>query len=408
MRKLLYLDTARLGQMSPRARRASVGFARFASEYGCSLYLNEFLLDGFDAWPQSLREDFAELADWKGVPSLKRRLCHLAQGRAETKVLVAARSASLMKLGARLLYGPCRNVLITDLTWGPYERILRREQSKGDRRVTKLALRRELFRCQPAAAEIVERIAAAFCENQCDGLFLPLVDCFGVQLPVARIVERIRTESELRFVVVDGAQAINHVPLRLASDYSDFLLAGCHKWLQSFTPMGVGFFGRPRTVDYIQSSLARWQKRGIVDDPLLAFSGELESKSMGRFGESVAVSPLITSNAAVTDAIEQQCHDDVIANNSRIIESVATRDKGWSRISAGSDVSSRIMMLRARQTQQQALPPDTLRRRFHAHGISVSTYPRGRARLSVPASPLCSDDIRRLELAFSGCSVLSA
>ena len=71
MSELLYLDTARLGQMSPSARRASVDFARFASEYGCSLYLNQFLENGFDAWPAALRDQFPGLQNWHGVTPLK-------------------------------------------------------------------------------------------------------------------------------------------------------------------------------------------------------------------------------------------------------------------------------------------------------------------------------------------------
>ncbi len=70
----LYLDTARLGQMSPRACRASVDFARFASEQGCSLYLSRFLAEGSTAWPDALSQRYSGLADWQGVAQLKRRL----------------------------------------------------------------------------------------------------------------------------------------------------------------------------------------------------------------------------------------------------------------------------------------------------------------------------------------------
>jgi hypothetical protein len=408
MSELLYLDTARLGQMSPSARRASIDFARFASEYGCSLYLSEFLAQGFKAWPASLRAEFPGLADWNGVGSLKNQLRHLVQARQDTSVLVAARSASLMKLGARLLFGLCRHVLTTDLTWKPYERILRHEQPRRTRRITKIAIRRDMFRLQPSSEEIVERIAAAFRQHHCDGLFLPLVDCFGVKLPVAEIVARIRAENELRFVAVDGAQAINHVPIRLASDYCDFLVAGCHKWLHSFTPMGVGFFGRRQTVDYIESSLARWSNQRIIDDPLLTFTNELETGRARRFGESVVVSPMITANAAITDSVTEPENVEVISENRRTIQSIVASNQDWSRVLAGDEATSRIMMLGTRKTRGQQLSPDALRRRFHANGIAVSTYRRGRVRISVPGSPLRSDDVRRLESAFSGCNAISA
>lgn len=87
----LYLDTARLGQMSPRACRASVDFARFASEHGCSLYLTQLLEDGFSAWPQSLQERYGGLSDWEGFNSLAAKLKTIAHATPDTEVVVAAR-----------------------------------------------------------------------------------------------------------------------------------------------------------------------------------------------------------------------------------------------------------------------------------------------------------------------------
>ena len=400
MSKLLYLDAARMGQMSPSARRASVDFARFASEYGCSLYLNRFLENGFDAWPKALRDEFRGLQDWHGVTPLKQRLRLLAEARSDVNVMIAARSASLMKVGARLLFARCRRVLITDLTWGSYERILRHEQPQRARSVTKIALRRDVFRHRLSTEEIVSRIATAYRESQCDGLFLPLVDCFGVKLPVAQVVERIRAEADLRFVVVDGAQAINHVSLGLHTDYCDFMLAGCHKWLCSFMPMGVGFYGRPKTVDYIKSSISRWQKRGAIDDPLFTFSDELETGGVRRFGESVVVSPMIVANSAVVDATNSPDKSDLVGKNRRLIAEVATGNTNWKLLSPASDASTRIMMLRSRAPEHRCLSPYELRDKFHAAGVAVSTYRGARVRISVPSHKLGRDDLRRLQLAF--------
>lgn len=153
MPKLLYLDTARLGQMSPRARRASVDFARFASEYGAPLYWSDFLRHGASVWPDSIRAEYAGLSDWNGVSPLKERLRRLAQAHATSDVLIAARSASLMKVASHLLYGPCGNVLVTDLTWPNYERILRREQRNSACRITTARLRREILNGQLSESE---------------------------------------------------------------------------------------------------------------------------------------------------------------------------------------------------------------------------------------------------------------
>ena len=71
MSELLYLDTARLGQLSPRACRASVDFARFASEHGASLYLTDFLRHGFQVLPPAICDSYPGIAGWAGVASLK-------------------------------------------------------------------------------------------------------------------------------------------------------------------------------------------------------------------------------------------------------------------------------------------------------------------------------------------------
>ena len=73
----------------------------------------------------------------------------------------------------------------------------------------------------------------AFIEHGCDGLFLPAVSNLGIRLPIRELVQAIGRRAELRFVVIDGAQALAHVPLELNRDYGDLLLAGCHKWLRA-------------------------------------------------------------------------------------------------------------------------------------------------------------------------------
>ena len=195
-------------------------------------------------------------------------------------------------------------------------------------------------------------------------------------------------------------QAINHVSLGLHADYCDFMLAGCHKWLCSFMPMGVGFYGRPKTVDYIQSSLSRWQKRGIIDDPLITFSDELETGIGRRFGESVVVSPMIVANSAVADATSTPDRNDLVDENQRLIAEVATENTNWKLLSPGSDASTRIMMLRSRAPQHRCLSPSEIRDNFHAAGVAVSTYRGARVRISVPTHKLACEDLRRLQLAF--------
>ncbi len=400
MPELLYLDTARLGLMSPQACRASVDFARFSSEYGATLYLTDFLKDGFASLPSTIRDGYCGLEDWRGVSTLRQSLRVLSDSQCDSNVLIASRAASLMKLAARLLVRPCHNILVTDLSWPAYDRILRRAANNRGYKVTNVRIRRDILKRQLTADELTDKIAAQFVRDVCDGLFLPLVDNLGVQLPVRRIVDRIRKEAELRFVVLDAAQAYNHVPLALASNYCDFVIAGCHKWLRAFTPMGVGFFGHPATADYIRDSTQRWTQQGAIDDPLMRFADELDGGACQRFGETVSLSPMLTSNAAAIDALRNRKATDAATDNELILTSMAA-SLGWRVRTPCDDLRSRIVLLQSPRDSDRHVSPEMLRRRFLNRSIALSAYARGIVRVSLPSRPFSVDDCAALQTALS-------
>jgi selenocysteine lyase/cysteine desulfurase len=400
MPNLLYLDTARLGQMSPRACRASVDFARFAGEYGATLYLTDFLKDGFASLPSSISDRYCGLEDWHGVPSLRQSLRTLAQTRPDSTVLIASRAASLMKLAARLLVRPCSNILVTDLSWPAYDRILYRAANNRGYRITNTRVRKAILQRRLTAEELTDRIAAQYLQEGCDGLFLPLVDNLGVQLPVRRIVERLRRECDVRFVVVDAAQAYNHVPLDLASDYCDFVIAGCHKWLRAFTPMGVGFFAHPGSADYIRDSVRRWVQQGRIDDPLLRFADELKTGKTRRFGETVSLLPLLTSNGASIDALEERVATaDAITDNEQSLAAIA-EFHGWRVLTPSQDLRSRIVLLKSPHKYDCQASPESLRRRFLGHDVAISAYAHGIVRVSLPSQSFSTHACAALDRAF--------
>ena len=244
----LYLDTARLGLMSASAQQIHIDFVRFVGEEAASLYFDQFLRTGVRDWPASLRRRFPALQAWQGISHLKDDLRRPVGASAQSNVLLASRSAQLMRLAAKLLFRLCRNVLVTDLSWPSYRQILERVGGTAENRLTTLQLRRSLLKDQVPQDEVIERIAQHFVRTACDGLFLPAVDNLGIRLPIEQIVRSIEQRAELRFVVVDGAQAFGHAPLELSEHDCDFFIAGCHKWLGAYQPMGLGFYGRPRSV----------------------------------------------------------------------------------------------------------------------------------------------------------------
>lgn len=90
MAPLLYLDTARLGQMTPAAKDAQLDVVRLSAEEPSSLYFEQFLRDGFSAWPTFYQERFPGLRTWTGVSGLKESIRRLVKAQDDWQVLLAS------------------------------------------------------------------------------------------------------------------------------------------------------------------------------------------------------------------------------------------------------------------------------------------------------------------------------
>lgn len=397
--KPLYLDTARLGQMSPRACRASVDFSRFAAEFGGDLYLNNLLSDGFDSWPLWMQDQFSGLSNWHGISGLKANLRQLSQASDQVEIALASRSSSLMQFGAKLLSGPCRNVLLTDLSWPGYQEILRQQSQTAAFKVSLLPLREAILRDGISSIDVVQRIVSAFQTYHCDGLFLPLIDNFGIKLPVRRIVRAIESSSDLRFVLIDGAQALGQMPLDLDDCYCDLLIASCQKWLRAYSPMGVGFYCMRQNSSYVRTTLDRWVRSGFVEDPLLRFTTELETGRFNRFGETVSIAPLFNVNAACVDSLEGVGGP---INDVRTLVESNESLHGWTRLATASDMESKACIFEAGITSIRKLPGEVIRSHFFRSGLVITAYHYGLIRVSEPQTPLAEEDRDRLVLGFNG------
>lgn len=397
----LYLDTARLGLMSRSAQQVQIDFVRFAGEEPASLYFDQFLTSGTRQWPESMCRRFPALEAWQGISPLKAQLRRPVDAPPEWNVLLASRSAQLMKLAARLLFQLCRNVLVTDLSWPSYRFILDRIRSRVGNQVTSLPLRRRILKYRIAPQEVVDRTVRCFLRHGCDGLFLPAVDNLGVRVPVERIVRAIRQQAELRFVVVDGAQAFCHVPMRLIGQYCDFFICGCHKWLGAYHPLGLGFYGHPRSASYIEQTTQRLQRCGAVDDPLMQFLCELNGKALNRYGETVNLAPLFSCQGALRDVTRDDPTVSLrtrLANADQLAELLSNR--GWRPLRPARALRTGILLLQPAARAARAISPEVLRQRFHQAGLAVSTYPKGTVRLSLPAKAWHHDDLDHIVHAF--------
>jgi hypothetical protein len=399
----LYLDTARLGRMTPRAQQAHLDFARLAGEEGGSLYFERFLQGGMEAWPEGARGAYPGLCSWRGVAALKSSLRQLASSPPELPVLLAARSLQLMKLAACLLMQTCRNVLVSDVGWPPYHDVLAAEARLAGRRVRVAPVGAALFEGKASADEVVAALQACAVENGCDGLFLTAVSHLGVRLPVERIVRALEAAHELRFVVIDGAQDFCHVGADLRNDYCDLYLAGCHKWLGACHPMGLGFYGRRRSRGVIETVLEQLLQAGEVNDPLLLLSTQLEGDRLDGRTETVNLAPLFAGQGAVDDALQGG-----VLPGKQLAIRLANLDAvadvapgcGWQPRLFARDFQTAILLLQAQSKEQQQLSPEALRHRFSQHGVAVTAYDQGVVRLSMPQMPWQSDELAYLQDTF--------
>jgi hypothetical protein len=390
MSTLLYLDTARLGLMSEPARRAHQDYIRLAGKEGCSLYFDRFLRSGFHAWPTRMQREYPHLRDWQGVAELKTSLRSLVHLHHDAPVLLANRSAQLMRLAARLLVERSHRILVTDLAWPSYRRILEQERLESDVGVTTVPIRDAVFGGRVSEAKLIRRIVLHYENLNCDSLFIPAVSHDGIRLPVDSICQKIAQVRKPRFVVVDGAQAFCHVPVQSVMEHCNFFLAGCHKWLQGHVPMGGGFLPNRESAGRIESASNRMLMTGELDDPLMVFTRQLEGDSLEMFSETVSLSSLFASQAAIraqqnsrvslSESLEHRI------SNAQILAD-AMHGTGWSAFLPNGPFRTGMLLAQIEHPGRREIPAAKRRDFFLAHGIAVTCYENGSIRISVPDRP---------------------
>jgi hypothetical protein len=277
-------------------------------------------------------------------------------------------------------------VLTSDLSWPSYRLILNRSCRKHGAQITTLSLRKRILRGHLESGDVVEDVVRCFIHSKCDGLFLPAVDNLGIRVPVERIVQAIRQQATLRFVVIDGAQAFCHVPIDLAAGFCDFFIAGCHKWLGAYQPLGLAFYGHPRSRAYVEQATQRLQRSGMIDDPLMRFITQLQGCTLGRYGETVNLVPLFSCQGALQDAASTPpslALPTRVANADHLVGMIASL--GWRPVRPAGDLRTGILLGQSEAKSSRNVCPESLRRLFHESGLAVSTYPKGLVRVSLPA-----------------------
>ena len=403
----LYLDTARLGRMCPEAQAADRDFARLAGEEGCSLYFEQFLRWGYTALPPSLGRRYPGLSFWAGVTAFKNDLKTALCLPRQRQVLLANRSAQLVRLAAHVLCRRCENILVTDMEWPAYVKALSAECQRTGRLLTVVPMREAILRAKIDQDEAIERLLDHYRHRDCDGLFLSAVTFQGVQLPVRRFVEALGHRDRPRFVVVDAAQALNHIPLGLGEEYCDLVLAGCHKWLRAYQTLGLAFCCRPHAERLVAEACTDMQSRGELDDPLLAFTNQLEAQATDAYSETVNLAPMFTAAAAVRRMLaspwaKRHALLAQMANADRLAD--AAPQAGWTPARPASPMQSGILLLEPRHHDAPVGPPEVVRGRFLASGVALTVYENGTIRTSLPDRPFDGAELRLVQAALCRCA----
>lgn len=395
----LYFDTARLGRMCPGARKAEQDFSKLASQLGSSLYWDRFLATGFDSLPTSLQARLPGLRPWGGVTALRNSLANLVTLPSCGSTFLAGQSGTLATLGGQLLFHRCKTVLATDLDWPPYLAILRRIAIANGRSLHVSQVRRLVLEGGLDDIGLIERLAHDYERHQCDGVFLSDIATTGVRMPLERLIAAFQAIERPRAIVIDGAQALNHRPLQLAKLPVDLYLSGVHKWLGGYHPLRVGFVSRDS--DEVSAILRQLIARRHVSDPLHEFCAALEGASMMRFGETVNVTPLLTTAGALDywrqhplaadERWRVRCENRLRFLNENVSETATTFHDS---LAAG------IALVRLGNRGSDPRVAANLRPMLAGMGIVASEPLRGLARFSMPCEPLPDSAVERVKVSF--------
>lgn len=394
---VLYLDTARLGQTSPSALQAQIDFSRLTAEQPSSLYTDRFLQSGIKDAPSDWQERFPGLSNWHGVTELLQAIKAVAGAPDDHEVVVASRSTALMRSAVYSMFRLCRNVLTTDFAWPAYRAELCDAAAKSNNRITYVECREDAFAETISQIGLADRIASAYGRNKCDGLFLPLIDNLGFKLPIGEIISRINANHSPRFILIDGAQTLGHLPDVNCHDLCDVFLAGSHKWIRAGVPLGIATFGQPRSRDLLSKAFNS-------DDPLSCFVSSLSTGQLERYSETVNVVPLLACRAASADipvdvGIRQQRWTDQLENRNKIA-SIAEL-AGWRPLLHEPESRSGILQLRPRASFANCTNGECLRATLADCGIAASTYPDASIRLSMPQVPLDTAEMNQIDVALN-------
>ena len=379
------------------ARLAEQDFGRLVGRLGSSLYLEQFLTEGFWSLPNSVARSVPRLNCWQGLAGLRRSLAEFIRQPPDCPTYFFGESSSLIRFAAKCLYQNANRVLTTDLAWPAYARALRAVGNEQGKTLHVAPLKNWLFTNRPSVCDVVQRLRRAYQRHDCDGLFLSDITYLGIRLPVVEIMRAIG--SHINFSVIDGAQALNQRPVDLSRMPCDLYLAGTQKWLCSYHPLRMAMVGRHDNTK-ATSEVAKARNRSAVQtDALFDFCQTIQSSGFVSYGETVNVSSLIAAAGAVGDMLSRRSPIDdrwrtETDNAIAFVEEFAS--PVWRPLIQTASLRSGILLLcQPRFDCSQFC--SRARRLLAQRGVIASTFPGGIIRLSMPPSQLTSKQISTIK-----------
>jgi hypothetical protein len=401
----LYLDTARLGPMSPGAQLAVRDFARLAGEGVSTLYWQQFLQRGFSGLEPYLQQRLPGLVSWRGISELKASLRRLLSAPPSAPIFLAGRTVTLARMASRVLCSRSRNVLICDTLWPPYERILREECLRQNCEITAVPLRNEAVDERLTADQVSGKVSNAYQRHECDGILLSSISSDGIRLPVEPILRKLRSLRRPPLAIIDGAQELAHAPVDLKSAGADLYLAGCHKWLGAPMPLGVCCVAHPASNAELVDDLQFAQQSFSSEDPLLEFLTCLQGgTTSASHSETVNLISLACAAGALSDLARCPRPLNAVFSDRRLnADRLACHAKqfGWAaRQPDSAELRSGILLLQSTQAHIRRLAAAELQGRTDADHVILTAYDDGLVRLSLPDEPLRDWQLTRIAQAL--------
>ncbi|WP_233214482.1 aminotransferase class V-fold PLP-dependent enzyme [Rhodopirellula bahusiensis] len=398
---VLYLDTARLGRTCAAASQAQLDVNRLLVD-DPSLYCENLFRNGADAWPEERLAQYPSFQHWHGLQSLQREFAKHFSVSDPENVFLASRSVQLVRLASRTMFRACRNVLTCDMNWPHWQHVVADEAARSGQAVSVAEIHSAVFDKGLSAKSLVETLAAAFLDRDCDGIFLPAVTNLGIRLPISDLLSRLKPSGRLRFVLVDAAQSFCQLPEPSPTKHVDMTITGCHKWLGGGNPLGVAICGRPIVAEQFRQILQSGHCPEL-EDPLLRFSQQIGGNSVSRYLETVNVTPLFTVNAAIREERTKRKHlREQLERQQRNLDTVEQCVDGtpWNLLDIDESLRSGIMLLQSQDPLHREADCLALGDRFRERGVAFSSYPQGVIRISTPKSLVSNHAANVMERAF--------